>query len=163
MSKMASHEPFQHLQHKLWLKRRSGVKRAIWLPTTKKLGIDPIPVCVGGVRHIIGKLLRRATSLLCFRPYPNWRFELGVMSSQSPRSPNRDSFGTPPSESRDKKPFECRCHGQTQRILYRGRWWPPLSSGRGESNESVLPVVCPNTKSDSKCELQVGFDAGPSN
>jgi hypothetical protein len=29
-----------------------------------------------------------------------------------------------------------------------------------------LPVACPNTKSDSKCELTnllVGFDAGPSN
>jgi len=40
------------------------------------------------------------------------------------------------------------------------------SPSRGESSESVLPVVCPNTKSDSECELTnllVGFDAGPSN
>jgi hypothetical protein len=37
---------------------------------------------------------------------------------------------------------------------------------RGESNESVLPVACPNTKSDSKCDLTnllVGFDVGLSN
>jgi hypothetical protein len=33
-------------------------------------------------------------------------------------------------------------------------------------NEFVLPVACPNTNSDSECELTnllVGFDAGPSN
>jgi hypothetical protein len=35
MSKMGSHEPFGHLQHKLWQKERSGVKLAVWLPTTK--------------------------------------------------------------------------------------------------------------------------------
>jgi hypothetical protein len=88
------------------------------------------------------------------------------MSSQSPRSPNRDNFRTPPWESQDKKPFGCRCHGQTQRILYGGRWWFPPSPGRGESSESVLLVVCPNTKSDSECELTnllVGFDVGLNN
>jgi len=51
MSKMASHEPFGHLQHKLWLKEGSAVKLIVWLPTTKKSGIDPIPVCAGEVRH----------------------------------------------------------------------------------------------------------------
>jgi hypothetical protein len=88
------------------------------------------------------------------------------MSSQSPGNPNRDSFGTPPWESQDKKPFGCRCRKEMQIILYGGRWWPPLSPGRGESSESVLPVACPNTKSDSECDLTnllVGFDAGSSN
>jgi hypothetical protein len=32
---MASYEPFGHLQHKLWSKKRPGVKLAVWLPTTK--------------------------------------------------------------------------------------------------------------------------------
>jgi len=163
---MAFHEPFGHLQHKLWSKGGPGVKRAVWFPTTKKSGIDPIPVCAGGVRHTVGKLLRKATSLFCFRPHPNRRFELGVMSSQSPGSPNRDSFRTPPWESRDKKSFGCRCHGQTQRILYGGRWWLPPSPGHGESSESMLLVACPNTKSDFECELTnllVGFDVGLSN
>jgi hypothetical protein len=35
MSKMGSHHPFGHLKHKLWPKKRSGIKLAIWLPTTK--------------------------------------------------------------------------------------------------------------------------------
>ncbi len=88
------------------------------------------------------------------------------MSFQSLESPNRDRFETPPWESWDKKPFGCRCHGQVQRILYGGRWWLPPSPGRGESNEFVVPVACPNTNSDSECELTnllVGFDVGPSN
>jgi hypothetical protein len=33
-------------------------------PDHKKSGINPIPVCVDGVRHTVGKILRRATSLL---------------------------------------------------------------------------------------------------
>jgi hypothetical protein len=68
------------------------------------------------------------------------------MSSQSPGSPNRDSFGTPPWESRDKKPFGCKCCGEAQRILHGGRWWLPPSPGRGESSESMLPVACFSTK-----------------
>jgi hypothetical protein len=35
MSKMISYEPFGHLQHKLWLNERSGVKLVVWFPTTK--------------------------------------------------------------------------------------------------------------------------------
>jgi hypothetical protein len=60
--------------------------------------------------------------------------------------PNWDNFGTPLWESRDKKPFGCKCRGEAQRILYGGRWWLPLSPGRGESSESMLPVACPSTK-----------------
>ncbi len=103
---------------------------------------------------------------MCFKPHPNPRSEQRVMSPQSGGSPNRDGFGTSPWESRDKKPFGCRRCGETQRILYGGRWWLPPSSGRGESSESVLPVACPNTKSVFECELTnllVGFDVGPSN
>ncbi len=58
------------------------------------------------------------------------------MNAQSPGSPNRDSFGTPLWESRDKEPFECVHGGVTQRILYGGRWWLPPSPSRGESSES---------------------------
>jgi hypothetical protein len=35
MSKMGLHCPFGHLKHKLWPKEGSGVKLAIWFPTTK--------------------------------------------------------------------------------------------------------------------------------
>jgi hypothetical protein len=64
MSKMALHESFGHLQHKLWSKEGPGIKLAVWLLTTKKSGIDPTPICAGGMRHTIGKFLRRATNFL---------------------------------------------------------------------------------------------------
>jgi hypothetical protein len=60
------------------------------------------------------------------------------MSVQSPGSPNWDSFRTPLWESREKKPFGCKCGGELQRILYGGRWWLPPSPGRGESSESKV-------------------------
>ncbi len=88
------------------------------------------------------------------------------MNAQSPKSPNRNSFGTPLWESWEKVPFGCKCDKKAQRILYGGRWWLPPSPGSGESSESVLPVAFPNTESVSECELTnllVGFDAGPSN
>jgi len=60
------------------------------------------------------------------------------MNTQSPRSPNWDSFGTPLWESREKVPFGCKCGEKSQRILYGGRWWLPLSLGHGESSESKV-------------------------
>ncbi len=57
------------------------------------------------------------------------------MNTQSPGSPNRDNFGTPLWESQEKMPFGCKCGGETQRILYGGRWWLPPSLGHGELSE----------------------------
>jgi hypothetical protein len=68
----------------------------------------------------------------------NRRSEPEVMNTQSPRTPNRDSFGTPLWESRDKEPFGRGRGGATQRILYGGRCWLPPSPGRGESSESKV-------------------------
>jgi hypothetical protein len=71
-----------------------------------------------------------------FKLCPNQRLKREVMNAQSPGSPNRDNFGTPLWESREKVPFGCRCGEEAQRILYGGRWWLPPSPGRGESSES---------------------------
>ncbi len=133
---MALHEPFGHLQHKLWQKEVLGVKLAVWLLTTKSRE-STRPRCV---QVECDTLLESSQGELqvFFRPHPNRRFEQRIMNSQSPGSPNQDSFGTPPWESRDKKPFGCRCHKETQRILYGGRWWLPPSSGHGESCESKV-------------------------
>jgi len=46
------------------VERKAGSQTASLTLDHKKSRIDPIPVCAGGVRHTIGKLLRRATSLL---------------------------------------------------------------------------------------------------
>jgi hypothetical protein len=46
------------------VKRRAGSQTGSLTPDHKKSGIDPTPVCAEGVRHTVGKLLRRATRLL---------------------------------------------------------------------------------------------------
>jgi len=118
---MDSHEPFGHLQHKLWQKEGPRVKLAIWLPTTKSQESTQ-PWCVQMECDTPLENSQRELQV-CFRPHPNQRSEQIIMNSQSPRSPNRNSFKTPPWESRDKKPFGCGCHEVTQRMLYGGRWW----------------------------------------
>ncbi len=56
----------------------------------------------------------------CFKPHPNWRSEQEVMDAQNPGSPTRDSFGTPPWESREKVLFGCSPRGELQRTRERG-------------------------------------------
>jgi len=90
---------------------------------------------------------------LWFRPQSNQRSEPGVVSVQSPGSPTRDSFGTPPWESRENVPFGCNSRGELQRILYGGRWWLPPSPGRAESSVSKCPWLVPTPKVVPECEL----------
>jgi hypothetical protein len=69
---------------------------------------------------------------VCLRLHPNRRSEQEVMNAQSLGSLNRNNFGTPLWESREKVPFRCKCGRVTQRILYGGRWWLSPNPGRGE-------------------------------
>jgi len=133
---MALHEPFGHLQHKLWLKEGPGDKLAIWLPTIKSRESTWF-WCVQGkcdtpLESYWGELQ------LWFRPCPDLNLGREAMSVQSLGSPNRDSFATPLWESWEKEPFGCKCGRELQKILYGGRWWLPPSSGRGESSESKV-------------------------
>jgi len=90
MSKMALHEPFGHLQHKLWSKEGPGVKLIVWLPTTKSRE-STRPRCV---QEECDTLLEssRGELQVCYRPPLNQRSELGVMSSQSPRESKPGQF-----------------------------------------------------------------------
>jgi hypothetical protein len=151
MSKMGLHDPFGHLQHKLWQKERVEVKLAIWLPTTKSRE-STWPWCVQVECDRLLENSRRDLQL-CLRPHPNWRSKQKVIVLQSCRSPNRGSFGTPLWELRDKKPFRCRCCGEAQRILYGGRWWLPPSPGHGEFCESKVARDLSCTKGTSKSDL----------
>jgi hypothetical protein len=100
MSKIALHEPFGHLQFKLWAKERSGVKLAVWLPTTKSRESTsswrPLTECNMALESSRGELQ------IWFRPRSNRVLQAGDMSSQSPRTPTQDSFRTSPWESREK-------------------------------------------------------------
>jgi hypothetical protein len=102
---MASHEPFGHLKPKLWAKEGPEVKLAIWLPTTK----SQESTCSQHALQECDMALESSLQGLqvWFRPRPDRRLMRGAMKSQSPRSPNRDNFGTPLWESREKEPFGC--------------------------------------------------------
>ncbi len=116
----------------------------VWLPTTKSRESTRSRPALGECDTALERSWRELQHW--FRPRPNRRLGRKAMTVQSPGSPNRDNFETPLWESRDKKPFGCSLYGVTQSILYGRRWWFPPSPGRGESNEVVLPVACPNTK-----------------
>jgi hypothetical protein len=131
MSKMASHESFGHLQPKLWAKEGPGVKL-----TTKRRESTQTR-CAMGERDIALESSRKGLRDW-FRPRPNRRLGREVMMAQSPKSQNRDNFGTPLWESWDKEPLGCGRGGVTQRMPYGGRWWLPPSPGRGESSESKV-------------------------
>jgi len=70
---------------------------------------------------------------LWLKDRPNPSSGRGAMTVQSPRTPTRDSFGTPTWESRKKEPFGCSLGGELQSIICVGRWWLPPSPGHGES------------------------------
>jgi hypothetical protein len=137
MSEMALHEPFGHMHHTLWLKEGPGVKLVVWLPTTKiqeSTWSRCVQVeCNTPLESSQGELQ------VFFRPRSNRRSEQEVMNAQSLGSPNRDSFGTPLWESRDKESFECGCGEVMQRILYGGRWWLP----RVRAVLSQVSLCCP--------------------
>ncbi len=148
---MASHGQFGHPQPKVWAKEGLGVKLAAWLPTTKSRELTRIRRLQEECDMALEISQRELQD--CLKPHPNQRSEQEVMVAQSPGSANRDSFGTPLWESREKVPFECTLGGKLQKILHGGRWWLPPSPGHGESSESKLHVACPNTKGVSECEL----------
>jgi hypothetical protein len=62
MPKMGSHDPFGHLQHKLWPKERVGNQTGSLTPDHGKSRIDLISLCAGGAQHTVGKLLTRTTT-----------------------------------------------------------------------------------------------------
>jgi hypothetical protein len=82
---MASHWSFGHLQPKLWAKEGSGVKLAIWLPTTKSQestsSQHPIWECNMALKRSRWELQ------LWFRLCHDRTLQLGVTGSQSSGSP----------------------------------------------------------------------------
>jgi len=133
---MASHEPFGHLKPKLWTKEGPGVKLVVWLPTTKSRESTRFRRLQEDCNMALESSQKELQD--CFRPHPIRRSEQEVMDAQIRGSPTRDSFRTSPWESREKVPFGCSLHRELQRIIYEGRWWLPLSPGRGESSESKV-------------------------
>jgi len=148
---MASHWQFGHLQPKLWAKEGSGVKLAVWLPTTK---IRESTSSRRRLKKCDTELESSWRELqLWFRTRPDPSLGRRAVAIQSPGTPTWDSFGTPTWESREKEPFGCNFRNERQKILCGGRWWLPPSLGRGESSSPSCPWLVPTPKGVSECEL----------
>jgi len=88
---MGSYDPFGYSKHKLWPKKRSGIKLTIWLLTVKSLE-SPWFTCVQVTCHILLEIYWW-TLQLCFKPHLNWRFAQEVTTFQSVESLNFKNFG----------------------------------------------------------------------
>jgi len=113
---MGSHYLFGHLQPKLWAKEGSGVKLAVWLPTTKSRESTFFRRRLKEYNTALESSQRKLQ--LWFRSHPDLSLGRGVMTVQSPETPTRDNFGTLTWESREKEPFGCSLGGELQNILY---------------------------------------------
>jgi hypothetical protein len=98
---MGSHDPFGHLKHKLWPKERSGIKLAIWFPTTKHRESTRFP-CVKVACNTLLESSRRRLQL-CLKPHPDRRSAHKVIALQSCNNFNFGNFGIPIWESWHKK------------------------------------------------------------
>jgi hypothetical protein len=109
MSKMGSHYSFGHLKLKLWPKEGSG---ASLTPDQKNSGIDPIYLAADDVRHIVGKLWTRATTLLHIAP----QSEVFSQSYGAPKLRESRLARFRDSQGREKR-FGCGPRGEVQSIL----------------------------------------------
>jgi len=91
-------------------KRRAGSQTTTLTPDQKKSGIDPIYVAADDVRHTIGKLSTRATTLLQTAP----QFKV---CSQSYGLSTGTISGLPHGSLGREKPFGCSPRGEVQSIL----------------------------------------------
>ncbi len=64
MSQVGSHDPFEHLKHKLWPKEESGVNLVIRLSPTKSQELTQFPCVHVSCDILLKKLLTKATTLL---------------------------------------------------------------------------------------------------
>jgi hypothetical protein len=132
MSKMASHEPFGHLQPKLWAKKGQQ--------------FDSWPLKVGNRPE--SDVCRRSTAWLWKALKESYKISLDLILIQGlskkllmPKVLGVQIgtvLGLLLESPLEKKPFGCSLCGELQRILYGGRWWLPPNLGRGESSESSV-------------------------
>jgi hypothetical protein len=80
-----------------------------------------------------------------FKTRPDRRLGQEVMMAQSPGSPNRDSFGTPLWESRDKKPLGCGAERRIEYYMGEGGGFLQVRAVVSQVSPRSL-VACPNTK-----------------
>jgi len=148
---MPSHWQFGHLQPKLWAKEGSGVKLAVWLPTTKSRESTSSRRSIWVCDMALERSQRGLQ--LWFRPCHDLILQSGVMVVQNSGSPAETisglHFGSPGN----------LCHSDvasatSHKEYYKGEGggFPP-SPGRGESCVSKCPWQVPTPKGVPNAKL----------
>jgi hypothetical protein len=119
-------------------KRRAGSQTGNLTPDHKKPGIDFFPTSELRVRHGVGKISTRATTLV--HTSSRLDSEVGSYERSKSRDSNRDSFGTPSWESREKKPFGCIALAERWREYYMGE------GGGFPRVRAVVSLVCQSAR-----------------
>ncbi len=143
------------------VERRVGSQIGNLILDHKKSGIDPTPVCADEVQHTIGKILRRATSLLQTSSQSKvWAgsYELPKSRESKPRQFRDSSLGVP-----GIKAICMRVRRSNAENIIWGKvvaspesepWWVKWVRGLSQHQGCFQRWINP---------LMVGFDAGPSN
>ncbi len=131
------------------------------------MGINLFPTSDLRLRHVVGKRLTRATTLV----QTSSQSDSEVRSYELPKSwdSTRDSFGIVSGlqlgSLGKKRHFDVPSVERRREYYKGGRWWLPPNLGRGESSESNCPWLVPTPKGVPECELitwVVCFDADSS-
>jgi len=145
MFKMASHDPFGHLKHKLWPKERLRVLLTVWFPTIKNQESTWFP-CVQVAWNISLEISWRGLQL-CFRPHFNWRFACKIMGLQSWESSSARILGLPFGSPGTKGHLDLGLV-ERHKVYYMGEGGDFLQVWAVVSIMSPsLLMVCPSTKS----------------
>jgi len=144
MSKMDSHEPFGHMQNKLWSKEGPRVKLEVWLPTTKSRESTRFR-CVQ-VKCNTPLESSRQELQLWFRLWPDPSLGRGVMSVQSLGvqigTISGLHFGSPGKKNHlDVSPME----SYREDYMGEGGGFPWVRVVVSQVSPR-LPMACPNTK-----------------
>jgi hypothetical protein len=100
MSKMGSHDPFEHLKHKLWPKEGLGIKLVVWFPPTKSWESTWFPY-VQVACNISFKISQQGLQF-CIRSYLNRRSTHKVMGPKVAGVPTLRISGFPFGSPRTK-------------------------------------------------------------
>jgi hypothetical protein len=126
------------------------IKLTIWLPSTK-IRVSTQIQCQQVQCNMALKSSQRELQD-CFRPHPNRRFEQEAMDAQSYGVQTGTVSGLHFGSPGKKWHLDVVRWSNADNTIW-GKVVASPSLGCGESSESVLPVICPNTNGVSECEL----------
>jgi hypothetical protein len=145
---MASHWSFGHLQPKLWVKERPGVKLAVWLPTTKSRELTRSRRALREWDTALESPRRRLQ--VWFRPCPDRRLGQEATMSQSLENPNPGQFRDSTLGVSGKSVIRVQVRRRGTKNITGRMVVAPLESGPWWVLCVKVPEACPNTQGCSR-------------